>query len=232
MPLTVSKLFDFEDLYKHRFPDKDNRAIVEKLKQQGLYDLQAQEIGVRWDKIEPPDNSGVYVVSLSDNRDENNNLKEHIPICETKIKNEWLKYAPDMTIDGKKASIENIKSFLSEFWLPKENILYIGSTNNLNRRVKQYYNQKLGKGNHKGGQWLHALSIFSKTFVYYVETVETDNYEQVEINLLQNFDYHVRKAGNNKERVLPFANLEMKKEDEKMHNKNKINGQYRMKNQY
>ena len=228
MPLIVSKLFDFKDLYKHRFPDEDDRAIVEKLKQLGLYDLQVQG-PVRWGKKVRSDGSGVYVVSLSDAPEKNNNLKEHIPICETKIKNEWLKYAPDMTIDGKKASIENIKSFLSEFWLPKESILYIGQTTKLKKRVRQYYKQKLGKGNHKGGQWFHALSICRKTFVYYVET---SNYEQVEINLLQNFDYHVRKAGNNKERVLPFANLEMKKEDGKMHNKNKINGQYRMKNQY
>ena len=203
MPLTVLELFDFEELNKHRLQEEDNPVLVENLKQS------VQE-PVKWGENVPSNDSGVYVVSLSDKPDENNNLEDPIPIRETKIKNEWLKYAPDMTIDGKKASIENIKSFLSEFWLPKENILYIGSTNNLNRRVKQYYNQKLGKGNHSGGQWLCALSICSKTFVYYVETVETENYKQVEMYLLQNFDFHVRKAGNNNAHVLPFANLKMK----------------------
>ena len=228
MPLTVSKLFDFKDLYKHRFPDEDDRTIVEKLKQLGLYDLKVKK-PVRWGSNVPSYKSGVYVVSSSDNAEKNYNLDERIPICETKIENEWLKYAPDMTIDGKKASIENIKSFLSEFWLPKENILYIGSTNNLNRRVKQYYNQKLGKGNHKGGQWFHALSICRETSVYFVETTK---YSQVKTLLLQNFDFHVQLEGNNyDEYVLPFANLKMKKEDGKMYNKNKRNRQIRMEHQ-
>ena len=208
MPLTVSELFDFQDLYEHYLQDEDDPDIVEELKRQGLYDLQVQG-PVRWGKKVRSDSRGVYVVSLSDTPEKNNNLKERIPICETKIEDVWLKNAQYMTIDGQKANKENIKRFLSEVWLPKESILYIGQTTNLNKRVMQYYNQKLGKGNHSGGQWLCALSICSKTFVYYVE-IETKIHKEVEKNLLQNFDFHVRKAGNNNAHVLPFANLTMK----------------------
>ena len=222
MPLTVLDLFDFEDLNKHRSLEEDNPVLVENLK---------QSLGepVEWNNNELPSSGGVYVVSLSDKSDKNNNLKKSISICETKIKNEWLKNAPYMTIDGKRATKENIKTFLSEFWLPKENILYIGATKNLSRRVKEYFNHELGKEyHHSGGQWLHAISICSQTFVYFVET---KNYKQSKILLLQNFDFHVRKEGNDSEYVLPFANLVMKKENGKMYNKNKINGQIRMENQ-
>ena len=238
MPLTVLELFDFNDLYKHRFPDEDDRAIVEKLKQLGLYDLQVQG-PVRWGNGVPSDNSGFYVVSLSDNRDENNNCEEHIPVCEATIENVWLKNASKMTIDGQKANTENIKSFLSEFWLPEENILYIGQTNRkLRERVGEYYRHPIGKKSpHSGGQWLHALSICSKTFVYYVETknhkeIEKNLLQEIEKNLLQNFDFHVQLEGNNyDEYVLPFANLNMRKEDGKMYNKNKRNRQIRMEHQ-
>lgn len=202
MPLTVLELFDFEELNKHRLQEEDNPVIVENLKQlvQGP---------VEWGDDELANSSGAYVVSLSDNPNENNNCEELIPVCETTVKNVWLKNAQYMTIDGQEANIKNIKSFLSEFWLPKESILYIGQTKReLRVRVREYYRHQIGKNSpHSGGQWLHALSICSKTFVYYVET---DNYKQVEKYLLQNFDFHVRKAGNNNERVLPFANLRMK----------------------
>lgn len=229
MSLTVSKLVDFEELYEHRFGGLEDQNIVEILKQQELYGLKVRG-PVQWGTDVPSYSSGVYVISLSNKPDKNNNLKESIPVCESKINNVWLKNAPYMTIDGKKASVENVKSYLSEFWLPKENILYIGETSDLNRRVKECYKHPIGKSKpHSGGQWLHALSICKETFVYFVETT---NYPQVKVLSLQNFDFHVQQEGNNDdEYVLPFANLEMKKEDEKMYSKNKINVQIRMERQ-
>ena len=229
MPLTVLELFDFAELNKHRLQEEDNPVLVEKLKQLGLYDLRVQG-PVRWGKKVRSDGSGVYVVSLSDTPEKNNNLKERIPICETKIENVWLKNASKMTIDGEKAKIGKITSFLNEYWLPEENILYIGETSDLNRRVNECYKHQIGKSKpHSGGQWLHALSICRETFVYFVETTK---YFQVKTLLLQNFDFHVQLEGNNyDEYVLPFANLEMMKEDGKMYNKNKINKQIRMKYQ-
>ena len=229
MPLTVLELFDFQDLYEHYLQDEDNPDIVEELKRQGLYDLQVQG-PVRWGNNVPSYKSGVYVVSLSDTPEKNNNLKERIPICETKIENVWLKNASKMTIDGQKAKIGKITSFLSEYWLPEENILYIGETNDLNRRVNECYKHQIGKSKpHSGGQWLHALSICRETFVYFVETTK---YFQAKTLLLQNFDFHVQLEGNNyDEYVLPFANLNMRKEDGKMYNKNKRNRQIRMEHQ-
>ena len=161
MPLTILELFDFEELNKHRLQEEDNPVLVENLKQS------VQE-PVEWGDDELSNSSGVYVVSLSDNPNENNNCEELIPVCETTIENVWLKNASKMTIDGQKANTENIKIFLSEFWLPEENILYIGRTKRkLRVRVGEYYRHQIGKSKpHSGGSgYMPLVSVVKHLFI-------------------------------------------------------------------
>jgi hypothetical protein len=168
---------------------------------------------VKWKDDFQANYNGVYVIARthdpytksSDNRD-------------IKISNEaftsWRNEAQNIQIDNSEHfEIDELTEYLSQFWNPQENILYIGQssskTNPIRKRVKQFYTHKLGKkGPHTGGYWLKLLDCLPNTFVFYAEA---KNPRDTEFKMLMKFIelssgksfYDLENIG----RHLPFANL-------------------------
>lgn len=114
----------------------------------------------------------------------------------------WINRLPDFKIDGVKPDVESVKERLAEFWIPEENILYIGQTGkNLDKRVLDYYNTPLGdKRPHSGGQWIKTLRKINELYVYYAGVHSKDDAVRLETEMLKFF---ISEVGE-----LPFANLE------------------------
>jgi hypothetical protein len=163
-------------------------------------------------------NAGIYIVSSSPNPEEVDNLNPQPRFDDAKIR-EWMRRADDMTIDGKKVTLNSIKERLFQFWLPDENILYIGQTNEqtLRKRTRQYYNQKIGKSSpHSGGFWLMTLANLNDLYIYYGNCPEPKKYE---INMQKQFMNHVSSLTMSKLRdkdlLLPFANVNYRGKNKK-----------------
>lgn len=126
---------------------------------------------VRWNDRPCCSTPGLYVVSSSKEPDKNICSGE-IKFDETAIMS-WIRRLPDFRIDGMKPTVGLLKSRLSEFWLPEENILYIGmTTKSLSKRVGAYYSTELGAGKpHSGGQWLKTLANLNELYVYYASSL-------------------------------------------------------------
>ena len=89
---------------------------------------------VRWGEEVWTGMSGVYVVS-SNIAPEDGTGAGNIEFDENAI-NHWIKRLPDFTVDGLPPTVEAIEKRLSEFWIPEENILYIGMTqSSLSKRI-------------------------------------------------------------------------------------------------
>jgi len=175
---------------------------------------------VKWGARIPCSSSGVYVASLSDNPDEATlACLKSAPIDVLEIKN-WMEAVPKLLLDGNKPHEENIRERLSRFWLPDENIVYIGKARQpLNKRVNAYYNTSLGKsGPHRGGFWIKTLSNLSELTIFWSPTTEP---EIKEGQMLEFFirNVSVESMGRlfDPSHPFPFANLEYPKGKKKKH---------------
>lgn len=175
---------------------------------------------VKWGQNFHSSHRGIYLISLSKDEFSNGGIIPKAPISHERI-DFWLNKVPSFELDNKKyPKADLVVERLSRFWLPDENILYIGMTNaTLSVRVSQYYSTELGeKRPHAGGHWLKTLSNLSELYVYYSEC---DNPENIEINLLDFFIKHVSKNSLNllydSSIVLPFANLKHPTRGRKSH---------------
>jgi len=123
----------------------------------------------------------------------------------------WLERVPQFELDGQlNPSPDKIIDRLKSFWLPDENILYIGKATSLRQRVRQYYNTPLGdRRPHAGGHWIKTLSTLSQTFVHYGEV---DSPGKSESEMLQAFvdgvSEHSIRGLLDPRYPFPFANLE------------------------
>lgn len=188
MPVTVSELFSTVDL--------------------------SPQGPVPWGCKDLPDNhGGVYVVSLCDDLKQKGIPRPDIPICKDAI-DTWLKSGKKFKINDETPTVELVAKYFEEFWLPNENILYIGQTSqNLRKRVSSYYRHKLGNSSpHSGGQWIHALSILDNTFVYFAKCSKL---EEIETKMLLYFALKVAQTSEAQNidncKLLPFANLQLNK---------------------
>ena len=167
---------------------------------------------VHWNEPVQSKEKGIYFVSLSRNPEENGGVLKSAPL-EIKTIEKWLQQCNLELKDDPTPSAEAIVQRIGEFWLPDENILYIGQTSrqDLNTRIDQLYKHKLGKSSpHRGGHWLKTLSNLNSTFVHYAETVDR-NPKDVESSLIEDFVDRVSSTTKNivrdRERPYPFANL-------------------------
>lgn len=104
---------------------------------------------VKWNTPIDCKKEGIYIVSLSEKADLNR-TKEEFPISMS-ILEEWIKKLDYFTIDKEKTrDVEIVKERLSEFWIPDENILYIGKAplrtrgGGIGNRVQEYYETAIG----------------------------------------------------------------------------------------
>ena len=153
---------------------------------------------VKWGCPVPCMGQGIYIVSSSAKADVEN-ASPVAPLFDDAMIQRWIDRLPLFTLDGVKPTVESLKERLSEFWYPKENVLYIGmTTSSLQGRVSDYYYTPIGaKRPHSGGQWIKTLANLEQMHVYYAPSSQpkADEYAMLA--------YFFSKAGE-----LPFANLE------------------------
>lgn len=180
---------------------------------------------VRWNEIPTTEQEGVYIVSLSNNPEKNNGIQKSVPISKDIIK-KWIAKVDGFELDKINTfNSDKIIKRLSEFWLPDENILYIGkaskrkSGSGIATRVNEYYRTDYGeKSPHAGGHWLKSLSILNELSVFYSPC---ENSGKVEEDMLKFFCNNVSEETKINLRdsnlPLPFANLRLKRGQDKNH---------------
>ena len=175
---------------------------------------------VRWGEKVPSQSAGVYVVSLSADPTSNAGIRENAPLSLERVQF-WIKRAPTIELDGaRNPKPEEITNRLSRFWLPDENIVYIGMTTaKLADRVGQYYTTKLGdRRPHAGGHWIKTLSNLDELYVYCTECSMPN---KVEGKMMETFKSGVSEATLSRlwdqDNPFPFANLEYPRGHRKKH---------------
>lgn len=168
-------------------------TIAELLKQVGITKFNKP---IKWAEPCPCEKQGVYIISFC--ADPNIEMKKPAkPQFDNKAIQTWIDFLPEFQLNKQCPTVEKVKQELQRFWLPKENILYIGNTTRpLRDRIDEEYNTQLGKGGpHSGGQWLKTLANINKLYIHYIPT------ESIEIKpiLLEHFRNTIGE--------LPFANL-------------------------
>ena len=180
---------------------------------------------VKWNEIPTTKEEGVYIVSLSNNPEKNNGIHKSAPISKDIMK-KWISKVDGFELDKINTfNSDKVIKRMSQFWLPDENILYIGKASKrangdgIGNRVDEYYRTDYGeKSPHAGGHWLKSLKILNELFVYY-STCE--NPEIVEEDMLRLFCKNVSETTKINLRdsnlPLPFANLRLKRGQDKNH---------------
>jgi len=98
---------------------------------------------------------------------------------------------------------KHISDHLRTFWLPDENIPYIGMTkdDSIKNRVSDFYNHRLGKRSpYSGGLWIKTLSDWRQLSIYWAVTDNGPEAARKEKEMLQEFKLY---SGAK----IPFANL-------------------------
>lgn len=185
MPISVQSLFEAVDL-RHR----------------GV---------VVWGERVPADTPGVYCVSTT--ADPRSVVKEPSvfrPSVERLT--QLLEVRQHLTIDGERADVARLSERLGNFWLPDEQILYIGKAgSSLQKRTDQYYRTRIGaRSPHAGGWWLKMVDGLEDMYVHFATCDAPEVREQ---DLMRAFEAQVsadtRSRLFDSERVAPFANVDV-----------------------
>lgn len=163
---------------------------------------------VRWKAPLNCDSPGVYVVALS--TDPNKRVCIDKPPFSNTLIDSWINRVPNMRIKKHKPDILCLTAIMNRFWLPKETILYIGSTTRtLGKRVDEFYKHILGDGSpHSGGHWLKTLSNIDDLFVYWCGVQNTPGSKENEmLNLFHSTAAKYIKVFHQYQIIMPFANL-------------------------
>lgn len=169
---------------------------------------------VKWGGSFDANYNGIYIISLSDNPNQNENLSNAPSFNETQMHN-WLNTATEMKIDNENPTIEKLKIRLSEFWFEDENIVYIGKAEkqNIKQRINKFFRHSVGERSpHRGGFWIKLLENLSELNIYYVKIDEQAIVDDIEKALLKYFMENVtpesRAEIRDQELPLPFGNVE------------------------
>jgi transcription elongation factor GreA len=121
---------------------------------------------------------------------------------------EWLGRAPDLRLDGKRPSVGELQSRLASFWLPDQQILYIGSSRKgVGARLAGMYRTALGERRpQSAGYWLKTLKDIGRTRIWWSPSDDPELWEDA---LLDRF---VKAAG-----ALPYAVLETPSGEHRAH---------------
>lgn len=164
---------------------------------------------VPWGVPVPTRESGVYVVSLSEDPSGFGGATDS-PVIDDGAICEWLNRVPSLEVDGQKSpGSQAVVDRLRSFWLPDENVVYIGKATAIGTRVGQYYNTPLGmRAPHSGGHWLKTLANLQYVYVHFGAAANPSASEDA---MLEAFVLGVaeetRVALRDPSLPLPFANL-------------------------
>lgn len=176
---------------------------------------------VQWARQEVKnENPCAYVVSTSKDPQRHLGLLTEAPISIDLVK-EWIHRVPWIELDGvRNPAAIDIANRLAQFWLPDENILYIGmTTKKVQTRINQYYNTPIGnRSPHAGGHWLKTLSNLQELFIYHAacNTPKT-RADKLLGYFISNVSTDSRLRLKDPDRPFPFANLEYPKWTRKNH---------------
>jgi hypothetical protein len=178
---------------------------------------------VKWRERVPSQADGVYVVSLSADSTLNAGILENAPISLEAVR-KWVIRVPKIELDNlRNPEPEAIAERLSRFWLPDENIVYIGKTDaKLVDRLKDYHTTELGNRRpHARGHWIKTLTNLESLYIHFAECSMSEWGKIVESFLLKSFINGVsnmsRSVLRDPEHPFPFANLEYPKGNRKKH---------------
>jgi hypothetical protein len=178
---------------------------------------------IKWGNHFTKNEQGVYVVSTSSDPNENLGISDS-PLFDDIQINNWINSLPNFLIDNIKANPKMLKNRLSNFWLPDENILYIGKAptrkggSGISRRVGEYFNTNItARSPHAGGQWIKSLGHLNDFTVYYAECESPAKIESKMLEFfMANVSHKTLTGLYDKTLPLPFANIKF--------NKNKFHG--------
>ena len=184
MPTTIAEAFDAVDLVR--------------------------ESVVRWKKPTTYNLGGVYIISLTESLNTFDGKLIEAPLAAVEFQR-WRDACPELTLDGKPPSDQQLMDRIRRFWIPDEVILYIGlAGKSLSRRLDQYYGTQIGApGPHSGGYFLKLLSNLDQLWVHYAPCRD---FKSAEYEMLRRFRDHVsqdsRRGLQDPVHPFPFANLE------------------------
>jgi hypothetical protein len=173
---------------------------------------------VRWGDKLSTKASGVYIISLTPSQSDLADTLTDIPL-EREAFESWLGVCPELKLDGKRPTIDELMDRIDGFWLPDEVILYVGLATSLRSRLRQYYTTSIGaRRPHSGGYFLKLLSNLNQLWVHYAETTDQREAEN------QILEYFCGQVSQESKQILhdpahpfPFANLEWPPHVRKQH---------------
>lgn len=161
-----------------------------------------------WGTSIPDERPGVYVVAMTDDPDD---LLIQFPPLSLQIAATLLERRPELTLDGRRPTPEQLLDRIGAFRLPGETIQYVGqTTSSLRKRVADYYRTPIGARRPHSGGWF--LKLVERLSILNVWWSPTDDPRRTEQAMLQIFaakvDSEVRSSLPDPVNVMPFANLE------------------------
>jgi hypothetical protein len=174
---------------------------------------------VGWGSPIPSAASGVYVVSLNADPESMAGVLPSAPISPAGI-SELLYVRPELSVDGVPPDAEMLAGRVSEFWLPDENVLYIGlAGTSLADRVSAYYSTRLGRRSPHAGGWL--IKLLANLDQLYVHYAPSDDPNRSENRMLQSFvsgvSWQGKRTLRDPDHPFPYANLEWPRGTRKAH---------------
>lgn len=165
---------------------------------------------VPWGKPLPCTDPGVYVVSLDQDPTSMTGAQSTAPLSSAALE-DLLSRRPEMTVDGRRPTREELAERLGGFWLCDEVVLYIGlAGRSLAGRVDDYYKTPLGaRSPHAGGWFLKTLTPSPPRWVHWARASHPAVSEDL---MLEVFCAGASETARSRlldpDHPFPFANLE------------------------
>jgi hypothetical protein len=182
---------------------------------------------VAWRQGIPVSKEGVYVVALTESTLAIDGELEAAPVSASAIR-QLLEVRPELTLDGRRPSADDLADRIASFWLPDETIVYIGKATSLGSRVGSYYRTGLGaKRPHAGGWWLKVLEpdVLARLWVHYARV---DHPGVAEDQMMGAFCAGVSAEAlatfPDPQHPFPFANLEWETQGRKLRKRHRVRG--------
>ncbi|MFO1539771.1 MAG: transcription elongation factor GreA [Chloroflexota bacterium] len=158
---------------------------------------------VRWGQPAFSRRPGILLVEMA-------GPAESAPVAIEAVR-EWLVKVPGMTLDGRPVDAGALADLLRAWWLPGQQVLYVGrSSKALGGRIAALNQTPLGdRKPHSGGHWLRTLAGLADLRIWWAETDAAEEAEDAAIAAVAaTVTAAERAALPAGDPVLPWANLE------------------------
>jgi transcription elongation factor GreA len=156
---------------------------------------------VVWGRPVPVRSPGVFVVELP-------TPLATAPIELTRI-GKWIEKVPGLRMDGERPTSRALSARIASFWLPTEQVLYVGSSaTSISARVASLVRHELGdRRPHAPGQWLKTLTVVEQLRIWWAITEAAEEYEDAVLSAFgEGVGEEERRGLRDTSVVLPFAN--------------------------